>query len=191
MAEPQAHSIAPLSPDALGEEYREALTTQEYPKRTPLEGVQIIDLRMMLDDGGNFAELIRLDEKGRLLNIPSFQVRQSSYSLVLPGAIKAFHLHYNQEDVWFVPPTDRLVIGLLDARAASPTCGQSMRFVMGAGKAQLLYIPRGIAHGCANLGNVPATILYFVNQHFNIADPDERRLPYDILGKAFWEITQG
>ena len=180
-----------LRPEAIGPDYREHVTTQEYPKRTLIEGLQIIDLRMMLDDGGNFAELIRLDETGHLLQIPTFQVRQSSYSLVLPGAIKAFHLHYNQEDVWFIPPTDRILMGLLDARGDSPTYQQSMRFVLGAGKAQLLYIPRGVAHGCANLGTVPATIVYFVNQQFNIADPDERRLPYDILGKDFWEITQG
>jgi len=141
--------------------------------------------------GGSFAELIRLDESGRLIAIPSFQVRQSSYSQMLPGAIKAFHLHYNQEDVWFVPPTDRLLVGLVDVRADSPTAGVSMRFVMGAGKGQLLYIPRGVAHGAANIGQSPMTILYFVNQHFNLGDPDERRLPYDILGREFWDMEQG
>lgn len=180
-----------LSPEAVGPDYRDKVTTQEYGSRPRIEGVQIIDLRLMQDDGGSFAELVRFDENGRLLQIPEFQVRQSSYSQVLPGAIKAFHLHYNQEDVWFVPPTDRLLIGLLDVREASPTYGQSMRFVMGAGKAQLLYIPRGVGHGCGNLGNLPCTILYYVNQHFNLEDPDERRLPWDILGESFWQITQG
>jgi dTDP-4-dehydrorhamnose 3,5-epimerase len=180
-----------LSPDAIGADFRNHVTTQEYTKKTPIEGVQIVDLRLMQDDGGSFAELVRLDETGKLLQFPTFQVRQSSYSLVLPGAIKAFHLHYNQEDVWFVPPTDRLLIGLLDVRESSPTYQQTMRFVMGAGKAQLLYIPRGVAHGCGNLGNSAVTILYYVNQHFNLDDPDERRLPWDILGESFWQITQG
>ncbi len=180
-----------LSPEDLGAEFREVVSTQEYGRKTPIEGVKIIDLRLMIDDGGSFAELVRFDETGHLLAIPEFQVRQSSYSQVLPGAIKAFHLHYNQEDVWFVPPTDRLLIGLVDARQDSPTYKQTMRFVMGAGKAQLLYIPRGVGHGCANIGGVPATILYYVNQHFNLEDPDERRLPYDVLGLDFWQITQG
>ncbi len=180
-----------LSPADLSQRFASLVSTQEYPKRVLLEGVQIIDLRLLNDDGGSFAEVVRFDGNGRLLQIPAFQVRQSSYSQVLPGAIKAFHLHYNQEDVWFVPPTDRLLIGLVDARAASPTTGQTMRFVMGGGKAQLLYIPRGIGHGCANLGTAAATILYYVNQHFDIADPDERRLPWDMLGADFWEITQG
>ncbi|GAB4459333.1 MAG: dTDP-4-dehydrorhamnose 3,5-epimerase family protein [Armatimonadaceae bacterium] len=180
-----------LTPERIGADFRDQVTTQEYPRRTPIEGVQILDLRLMQDDDGSFAELIRLDENGRLLQIPEFQVRQSSYSLVLPGAVKAFHLHYNQEDVWFVPPTDRLLLGLLDVREDSPTYRQTMRFVMGGGKAQLLYIPRGVAHGCGNLGQTPVTIVYFVNQHFNLDDPDERRLPWDILGESFWQITQG
>jgi len=180
-----------LNPDEIGPDYRSVLTTQQYGGATPIEGVQRIDLRLLTDDGGSFAELVRFDDSGRLLAIPGFQVRQSSYSQVLPGAIKAFHLHYNQEDVWFVPPTDRLLIGLIDCREASPTYKATMRFVMGAGKAQLLYIPRGVGHGGANIGLEPATILYYVNQHFNLDDPDERRLPWDILGADFWQITQG
>lgn len=180
-----------LSPTDLGPEFQAVVSTQEYGRRTPIEGVKLIDLRLMIDDGGSFAELVRFDEHGHLEAIPEFQVRQSSYSQVLPGAIKAFHLHYNQEDVWFVPPTDRLLIGLIDARKNSPTYNQSMRFVMGGGKAQLLYIPRGVGHGGGNIGTHPATILYYVNQQFSLNDPDERRLPWDMLGKEFWELTQG
>ncbi len=180
-----------LTPEDLAPEYASAVSTQEYTRKTPIEGVQIIELRHMTDDGGSFAELVRFDDRGCLLQIPSFQVRQSSYSLVLPGAIKAFHLHYNQEDVWFVPPTDRLLVGLIDCRKDSPTKGSSMRLVMGGGKAQLVYIPRGVAHGGANIGTQNATILYYVNQHFNLDDPDERRLPWDILGTDFWEMTPG
>jgi dTDP-4-dehydrorhamnose 3,5-epimerase len=183
--------MSKLNPDDLASEYASVLTTQEYTKKTPIEGVQLIDLRLMIDDGGSFAELVRFDESGHLLAIPSFQVRQSSYSLVLPGAIKAFHLHYNQEDVWFVPPTDRLLVGLIDCRKESPTKGETMRLILGGGKAQLLYIPRGVAHGGANIGTQNATILYYVNQHFSLDDPDERRLPWDIVGADFWEMTPG
>lgn len=181
----------PLQPDSLAPEYAAVLTTQEYTKKTPIEGVKVQQLNLMIDDGGSFAELVRLDESGHLLAFPEFKVRQSSYSLVLPGSIKAFHLHYNQEDVWFVPPTDRLLVGLLDCRKDSPTCGASMRLVLGGGRAQLLYIPRGVAHGGANIGTQNATILYFVNQHFRLDDPDERRLPWDILGEEFWQMTPG
>lgn len=180
-----------LSPSDLGSEFEAVVTTQAYPRRTPIEGVQVVDLRLMNDDGGAFAEVVRLDENGCLLGFPDFKVLQSSYSLVLPGAIKAFHLHYNQEDVWFVLPTDRLLVGLVDARKDSPTAGATTRLILGAGRAQLLYIPRGVAHGCANIGTTPATILYYVNQHFDLEDPDERRLPWDLLGAEFWQMTPG
>jgi dTDP-4-dehydrorhamnose 3,5-epimerase len=180
-----------LRPDDIGDDYRSLVSTQQYARRTPIEGFRLLDLRLLVEDGGSFAELVRFDDSGNLLSLPEFKVRQSSYSLVLPGAIKAFHLHYNQEDVWFVPPTDRLLIGLADVRRQSPTCGETMRFVMGAGRAQLMYVPRGVAHGCANMGPDPATILYYVNQHFDANQPDEHRLPWDMLGKDFWEIAPG
>jgi dTDP-4-dehydrorhamnose 3,5-epimerase len=180
-----------LTPNDICVSFQDRVTTQEYGGARRIDGVQFIDLRLMADDGGSFAELIRLDEHGCLEAIPSFQVRQSSYSQVQPGTIKAFHLHYNQEDVWFVPPGDRMLVGLFDLREHSPTAQVSMRFMLGGAKAQLLYIPRGVAHGAANLGTAPATIVYFVNQQFNLADPDERRVPWDILGADFWEPTPG
>lgn len=180
-----------LSPSDFSAEVRERITTQQYGGAPKIDGVRVIDLRLMVDDGGSFAELLRVDETGCIEGVPGFKVRQSSYSLVLPGAIKAFHLHYNQDDVWFVMPTDRLIVGLLDVRKGSPSENASMRVVLGAGKAQILYIPRGVAHGCANIATTPTTIVYFVNQQFNLADPDERRLPWDILGAAFWQMTPG
>lgn len=180
-----------LTPADFGDEFRDIITTQQYGGSPKIHDVRFIDLRLMIDDGGSFAELVRLDENGNLEALPDFKVRQSSYSLVLPGAVKAFHLHFNQEDVWFVPPTDRILVGLIDARKDSPTYNVSMRFVLGGGKSNLLYIPRGVAHGGANVGTSSATIFYFVNQQFDLADPDERRLPWDVLGEDFWQIAPG
>jgi dTDP-4-dehydrorhamnose 3,5-epimerase len=145
----------------------------------------------MVDDGGSFTEVVRFDEAGNLEAIPEFKVRQCSFSTVLPGSIKAFHLHFNQEDVWFIPPADRLLIGLIDLRAESPTYKTTMRFVMGGGRARLMYVPRGVAHGCANLWNAPSAVFYFVNQQFDINNADERRLSHDVVGEDFWKITPG
>jgi dTDP-4-dehydrorhamnose 3,5-epimerase len=184
-------SLKNLTINDIGDQEASFVTTQQYGNSQTIDGVKLVDLRLMSDDGGSFAEIVRFGEKGSLEMFPEFIPRQSSYSQVLPGAIKAFHLHYNQEDVWFIPPSDRLLMGLVDVRKASPTYGHKMRFVLGAGRARLLYIPRGVAHGCGNLWNAPSTIIYFVNQQFNLSDPDERRLPYDFVGKDFWEITPG
>ncbi|HEY9676680.1 MAG TPA: dTDP-4-dehydrorhamnose 3,5-epimerase family protein [Drouetiella sp.] len=183
--------IQPLTKDAIGGDFRSELSVQDYSKKTTIEGVQLINLNMFVDDGGCLAEIVRLDDNGNLQILPEFKVRQSTYSQMLPGVIKAFHLHYNQEDVWFILPQDRLLIGLFDARKDSPTYNKQMRFVLGAGRAQALYIPRGVAHGLANVGIAPANMIYFVNQCFDAANPDEHRLPWDILGEDFWELKKG
>jgi dTDP-4-dehydrorhamnose 3,5-epimerase len=183
--------LKPLSPEAIGHEYEKELSVQDYSKKTVIEGVQLINLNMFIDDGGSLAEIVRFDENGNLQILPEFKVRQTTFSQMLPGTIKAFHLHYNQEDVWFIMPYDRLLIGLFDCRKDSPTFNQQMRFVLGAGRATALYIPRGVAHGLANLWSQPANMIYLVNQCFDASEPDERRLPWDILGEDFWTIRKG
>lgn len=183
--------LKPLTKEAIGQDFHDGLSVQDYSKKPTIEGVQLINLNLFVDDGGCLAEIIRLDEKGCLQVLPEFKVRQSTFSQMLPGVTKAFHLHYNQEDVWFIMPTDRLLIGLFDARKDSPTYNASMRFVLGAGRAQILYIPRGVAHGLCNPYDRPAHMIYFVNQQFDPNDPDEHRLPWDCLGADFWELRKG
>ena len=185
------NSLKPLAEDRIGSEYSKDLSVQDYSKKPAIDGVQIISLNLFVDDGGSLAEIIRVDDNGNLLVLPEFKVRQSTFSQMLPGTIKAFHLHYNQEDVWFINPYDRLLIGLFDARKDSPTYKNSMRFVLGSGRAQILYIPRGVAHGLANVWQQPANMIYFVNQHFDPKAPDEHRLPWDTLGEDFWQIRKG
>ncbi len=183
--------LKPLNKEHIGQEYNKSLSVQDYSKKPTIEGVQLINLTMFVDDGGSLAEIIRLDDNGNLQVLPDFKVKQSTFSQMLPGTIKAFHLHYNQEDCWFIMPTDRLLIGLFDARKDSPTYNNTMRFVLGAGRAQLLYIPRGVAHGLANPWQHPANMIYFVNQCFDASQPDEHRLPWDTLGEDFWEVRKG
>jgi dTDP-4-dehydrorhamnose 3,5-epimerase len=183
--------LKPLTQESIGLEYRTDISTQDYSKKAPIEGVQIINLNLMVDDGGSLSEIVRFDDNGNLQILPEFKVRQSTFSQMLPGVIKAFHLHFNQEDVWFINPYDRMLIGLFDARKDSPTYNKTMRFVLGAGRAQALYIPRGVAHGLANVWTQPASMIYFVNQCFDVNDPDEHRLPWNSLGDDFWEIKKG
>lgn len=168
------------------------LKKQDYAAKTVIAGVQFFELKEFVDDGGSFLELGRFT-KGLLAALPDFEVRQINYSVVLPGAVKATHIHKNQEDIWFVPSSDRVLVGLRDLREKSPTEGVTMRFILGAGKSRLLLIPRGVAHGLANPWTAPAAMMYFVNQHFS-ADPqacDEYRLDPYFFGKDFWNITHG
>jgi len=172
------------------ESVEDFVTTQDYTSRKMISGVEIIELPVFTDDGGLFLEIGRFDDQGTLES-PAVKPRQISYSMVLPGAIKAWHLHRKQEDVWFVPPHERLLLGLWDCRKDSDTEDQLSRIVLGGGRGQLVRIPMGVAHGCANLSNAPASIFYFVTQQFDIKDPDELRFKWDTFGKEFWEMEKG
>lgn len=150
-----------------------------------------MELKRFNDDGGAITELGRL-ESGIHAQLPGFVVRQVNYSEVEPGAIKAFHLHRRQTDVWYVPPSSKLLLVLHDCRAGSATENQTMRFVLGDGKDRIVRIPPGVAHGCRNLGAERGVILYFVDVQFSIdANCDEGRLPYDHLGTEIWEVVRG
>lgn len=165
---------------------------QDYSAQPKIDGVKIVELRTFADDGGFFMELNRWKEHV-MTDFPDFELAQMNYSEMDPGVVKAWHLHYHQEDVWFVPPSHKLLINLHDVRADSATKDVNMRLVFGVGKARLLYIPRGVAHGAANLWHNPAAIIYFVNNPFS-PDPtttDEHRLPWDQFGSDIWQLTKG
>lgn len=179
-------------PIHLDPEYQSRLTLQDYAPQPRIAGVELQDLRRHVDDAGAFLELGRL-QSGTLRNRSGFQVRQLNYTVLQPGTIKAFHLHLSQAEIWFVPPDSRLLAGLLDVRRGSPTVRTVMRLVLGDGHSRLLHIPAGVAHGVSNPGSGPAAMFYFADQEFD-PDPgrcDERRLPWDTLGAAFWEPERG
>lgn len=174
--------------------YQNQIHKQDYSPKPKIEGIKIIDLPYFIDDGGIFCEIARiLLDTGIQEYFPDFKLRQINWSQIEPGLIKAGHLHKKQEDIWFVPPTDRVLVGLIDARQKSPTVNVKMRFVLGAGKARLLYIPRGVIHGCANPYQRPMTLIYLVNQYWtdDQKKSDEWRVDYQIFEKGFWEIAKG
>ena len=152
-----------FSPDA-----KRAFHVQTYGAALTIDGVRVVELARHADDGGAMTELA-------------------------PGAIKAFHLHARQTDVWFVPPSDRMLVVLLDVRKGSRSENLRQRVVLGHGASRLLVIPPGVAHGVRNLGEATGRIVYLTDLHFS-AEPatcDEGRLPWDFAGKDVWEIARG
>jgi len=166
------------------------LVLQDYSPAKQIDGVRLIPLSLHVDDGGDFLEIARVNE-GVIHEIGGFALRQINRSRFNPGLVKAFHLHMKQDEVWVVHPLDRLLVGLLDVRKGSRTEGIQMRIVLGGGNSRMLYIPKGVAHGGAVLGQVPVDVIYLVNQYFSGEDSDEWRLPWDLLGGDFWTIRKG
>lgn len=171
---------------------REAYSVQDYSGTREIEGVEIVTLRRFNDDGGAMTELGRF-EGGEVAGLEGFTARQMNYSTMEPLAIKAFHLHRRQTDVWFVPPSDKILLVLADCREGSPTEGQVRRIVLGDGNSRLVRIPPGVAHGCKNLRTAASSaIIYFVDVQFSTDDQcDEGRLPWDHFGAELWEVERG
>lgn len=175
----------------IGTQYQKDITTQSYTARPTIEGLEIKQLAFHNDDGGNFSELFRVtDGKMEGLEAP-FEVRQISMSVLTPNTIKAYHVHYNQDDVWYVSPYDRILVNFIDLREDSPTYQNKIRMVMGAGKNLAIRIPAGVAHGAANVYERNMTLIYATSSQFNAENPDERRLPWDFFGSDLWELTKG
>ena len=176
-----------FTPDA-----KRAFSIQSYTPAPAIEGVEIIELRRHADDGGSLTELARLTD-GRTAAPSGFTLRQVNYSELEPGQIKAYHLHARQTDAWYVPPSDRVLVVLLDARQGSRTQGARMRLMLGNGASRLLRIPPGVAHGVRNLATATGRIIYFTDLHFSPepAACDEGRLPWDFAGADVWDPTRG
>jgi dTDP-4-dehydrorhamnose 3,5-epimerase len=175
----------------LSPELRSLFTFQDYAKKPPIDGVEVHALRRFAEDGGSMTELTRLTG-GEPAAFPGFHVAQINYSTLEPKVLKAFHLHHRQTDVWFVPPEDRVVLVLVDVRAGSPTEKTFTKMMLGDGQSVLVRIPPGVAHGCRNLGDKPARIVYMTDVHFS-AEPsatDEGRLPWDLVGAEIWEPSK-
>lgn len=181
-----------LTPEDLLPDFRG--TQKAYTPAQPLEGVRVFPLRRFVDDRGLFLELYRREatHQGSEELVRFFagvELAQLNYSLVTVGDhIKGLHYHLKQADVWFCPPPFKLKVVLLDLRRNSPTAGKTQVVVLGEGKDAWVYIPPGVAHGYRPLTN-PCGLFYLVTRCFDLADPDEYRIPWDHPAvKELWEV---
>lgn len=148
-----------------------------------ITGVKLKPIKTHAHDRGNFREILRDDDK--LLK----KFGQASMTVTYPGVIKAFHWHKKQDDLWYAVSGDARVV-LHDLREKSKTSGETMEISVGENaEAQLIVIPKGVAHGYQVLGNDPFTLIYFTTESYDPKDPDEERIPFDDKKIGFdWEI---
>lgn len=179
-----------LTLDAIQKDVQAKVFVQDYSPKTKIDGVKVTPLKNIVGEDGDICEIVRIDANGELESLPGYKLAQVNRTKILPDAVKAWHLHYNQDDIWHVTPRSHLFVGLWDVREDSPTKGVTMRLSPAGGNAYLIYIPRGVAHGVANFSGEPGEILYLVNQHFSLENPDENRLPWDAAGAEFWQAVR-
>jgi dTDP-4-dehydrorhamnose 3,5-epimerase len=174
-----------LTREDIDEKFREQIYVQDYSPKAKIEGVKIIPINNFVGEDVDFSELIRITG-GKIEGLEDFEVLQVNRSRLFSGGVKAWHVHFNQEDIWYLPPSSALFVGLWDLRRDSETKDVKMKLTLGMGSSSLLYIPRGVAHGMHNVSKRPIDLFYFVNQQFDASSPDEQRLPWDAAGEDFW-----
>ena len=136
-----------------------------------IEGVVIRELVTRTDERGYFREIIRVSD-----DFFREGFGQWSCSLMYAGVIKAWHIHTVQVDWWYVA-SGVLKVVLHDMRPESPTCRETMDFLMGDNQPSVvLRIPPGVAHGCRVISG-PAQLFYITSRVYDPAD--EGRIAYD------------
>jgi dTDP-4-dehydrorhamnose 3,5-epimerase len=168
-----------------------ALSFQDYPPAPEIEGVWVHALRKNRAENGWFMEYARVTE-GHVQNVPTpLEIRQISISHAEPGRINAFHIHtkLEQNEIWTVIQ-GQLMVWLVDCRKGSRTAGVKRRLVLSGEQPMQVYIPAGVAHGYKASGE-GATLVYAMDQQFNLENPNEGRLPWDTIGADIWSDDLG
>ena len=161
---------------------------QSYGPQPVISGVKIWSPKVFKDDAGEFRELLRVskddldlrDEKDR--TPIKMDVAQVNLSTLEPGAIKAFHIHKLQTDLWYV--IDKMIVFLYDNAFSQPET--TMRLVL---ENQYVLIPPGVGHGIANPYNRPGKMMYFTDGTFNPED-EFRDNPFK-FGECIWKLQAG
>jgi dTDP-4-dehydrorhamnose 3,5-epimerase len=117
---------------------------------------------------------------------------QFNFSHINQGAVKGWHKHKYQHDLWIVTRGD-LKVGVIYENGAKNTYGEwydkTWQAVIGEHNPSVLVIPPGLWHGCSAISG-PVDLLYCVTKIFNRDAPDEKRKSY----RAFtfnWDIEHG
>jgi dTDP-4-dehydrorhamnose 3,5-epimerase len=168
-----------------------AMSFQDYPPAPEIEGVWVHALRKNRSENGWFMEYARVTE-GHVQNVPTpLEIRQISISHAEPGRINAFHIHtkLEQNEIWTVIQ-GQLMVWLVDCRKGSRTAGIKRRLVLSGEQPMQVYIPAGVAHGYKASGE-GATLVYMMDQQFNLENPNEGRLMWDQFGNEIWTDNHG
>lgn len=153
-----------------------------------IEGVKLIPLTTHTDERGFFREVLRVGDV--------VEFGQWSHSLMYTDTIKAWHIHQEQVDYWYLAAGVvkaalcdlRWLVGWEDytldiwPNVKLKTKDKMVfgEYLLGDNQpASVLVIPPGVAHGLKVLQG-PAHLFYVTSKTYN--PTDEGRIPYDALG---------
>jgi len=142
-----------------------------------IEGVQVLPLRQIPDERGKVMHMLRSTD-------PHFrEFGEVYFSVVFPGAIKAWHLHQRMT-IHYAVPFGRIKLVLYDERDRSPTRGEVQELFLGEDNYCLAIVPPGVWNGFKGYGPTHAivcncaTIVHDPDEIVRL-DPFDPRIPYD------------
>lgn len=148
-----------------------------------IDGVQIIPLKTFLDERGMVRHMMRCTD-------PHFsKFGEIYFSVIFPGAIKAWHVHRKME-LNYAVVSGNIKLVLYDARVDSPTHKEVQEIFMGEDNYVLVKIPPHVVNGFTAVGGEKAIV---ANCASIPHDPDEieRFDPFDPEIGYDWSIRHG
>ena len=150
-----------------------------------IDGVQVKQLKIIADERGRLAEILRGDEEVFV------KFGQVYFTTAYPGVTKAWHYHKLQTD-YFCAIKGMVKLVLYDSREGSPTHKLINEFVMGVHNPQLVTIPPLVYHGFKAISDDEAIMINIPTEPYNHSNPDEYRIdahspniPYDWARKDY------
>jgi dTDP-4-dehydrorhamnose 3,5-epimerase len=107
---------------------------------TLFPGVRRLTLTAHADRRGSLTEVYRQDW------CPEVPGRQVNVMESRAGVMRGVHVHHRHTD-YFIVVAGRGLVGMHDARLASPTFGQSLLLELGPETPAALVVPPGVVHG--------------------------------------------
>jgi len=148
-----------------------------------IDGVIVTPLRRIPDERGCIMHMLRADA-------PHFRgFGEIYFSMVNPGAIKAWHIHKEMTlNYAVIVGTIKLV--LYDDREASPTRGELMELFVGEQNYALVTVPSMVWNGFKGCGVAPSIVANCATHPHHPdeilrEDPFTTRIPYD------WRLRHG
>ena len=132
-------------------------------KKTDINGVQILQPKVLEDARGSFMESYRSEWFSGVKFI------QDNEAVSKKGVIRGLHFQrppFAQSKLIRVL-SGRILDVIVDLRKSSDTHGQVFSIELSSENKKQLLVPKGFAHGYATLSDT-ATVLYKVDQYYNM-----------------------
>lgn len=135
-----------------------------------LEGFATYELKVMPDERGLFAEVLRHDWQG----LTGDRIEQVSLSHSYAGVVRAWHRHTRGQVDYIT-----VLKGALKICAYDDVTRKLVEVVCNSNKAAVVRIPGQFWHGTKCVSNESAIAIYCMTRLYDYKDPDEERRPWN------------